>query len=67
MEKKKNLSKAKLKAGDRRKENISQLSGDILINRLLEPYLESENEFLKEIISTEKIINRKYKPKKGIK
>lgn len=61
---KKKISNAKLKDRERKKESISQISSEIIISRLLEPYLGSEEEYLREIISSEKSINRKNKLKK---
>ncbi|HMQ79755.1 MAG TPA: hypothetical protein PKE39_11725 [Ignavibacteria bacterium] len=60
----KKISNAKLKDRERRQENISRISSEILISRMLEPYLWSEEEYLREIISTEKSVKRKNKPKK---
>lgn len=61
---KKKISNAKLKDRERRQESISRISSEILISRMLEPYLWSEEEYLREIISTEKSVKRKNKPKK---
>ena len=62
---KKKISNAKLKDRERRQESISRISSEILISRMLEPYLWSEEEYLREIISTEKSNQKREKNEKA--
>ncbi len=58
MKKKKNVLPKSRRSTERKKENSSLLSSDILINRLLEPFFEQEYEIFPGLLKKEKI-NRK--------